>query len=71
MIPVEKMPPHVDLNNYEHFVKQRSNLWDEIQKRCVVSASSAFNALGQRSLKEQKMAMMWVPLLMALKFKSM
>ena len=48
------MPPHVDLKNNEHFVKQRSTLWHEIWKRCVVSASSAFNALGLRSLKEQK-----------------
>ena len=54
LIPVEKMPPQVDVNNNEHFVKQRSTLWHEIQKRCVVSASSAFNALGLRSLKEQK-----------------
>ena len=46
LIPVEKMPGHVDLSENEHFVKQRSNIWHEIQKRCVVSASSAFNALG-------------------------
>ena len=54
LIPVEKMPRHVDLSNNEHFVKQRSTLWHEICKRCFVSTSSAFNALGLRSLKEQK-----------------
>ena len=54
LIPVEKIPRHVDLSNNEHFVKQRSTLWHEIHKRCVVSASSAFNALGLQSLKEQK-----------------
>ena len=26
LIPVEKMPPNVDLTNNEHFVKQRSTL---------------------------------------------
>ena len=54
LIHVEKMSQHVDLCNNKHFVKQRSTLWHEIQKRCVVSASSAFNALGLCSLKEQK-----------------
>ena len=48
------MSEHVDLSENEHFVKQRSNLWYEIRKRCVVSTSSAFNALGLQSLKDQK-----------------
>ena len=54
VIPAEKMPAHGDLTNNKHFVKQRSTLWHEICKRCVVSACSAFNALGLRSLKEQR-----------------
>ena len=54
LIPVEKIPQQVDLHNNEYFVKQRLTLWHEIQKRCVVSASSAFNALGLCSLMEQK-----------------
>ena len=46
LIPIDKMPPHVDLTTNEHLVKQRSTLWHRIQNRCVVSASGAFNALG-------------------------
>ena len=30
LIPVEKMPQHVDLHNNKHFVKQKSTLWHEI-----------------------------------------
>ena len=46
LIPIDRMPPHIDLTKNEHLVKQRSTLWHTICKRCVVSASSAFNALG-------------------------
>ena len=48
-----EMPPHINQSaDYQH-VKQRTQEWFSLCKKAVVTASSAYNALGLRTLQEQ------------------
>ena len=48
------MPPHVNLKHNPQFVKQRMDEWFRMRQKSVVTASSAYTAIGMRTLKEQK-----------------
>ena len=54
LLNVEDIPEDTDLNVNTEFVEQRSDKWHELRKKCVVSASSSFNAIGLQTLKDQK-----------------
>ena len=48
-----EMPPHINLSADCQHVKQRTQEWFSLHKKAVVTASSAYNALGLRTLQEQ------------------
>ena len=54
LLNVEDVPEDIDLNVNTELVKQRSDKWHELRKKCVISASSSFNAIGLQTLKDQK-----------------
>ena len=54
LLDVSDVPNDIDLDLNPQFIKQYSEKWFAMWKKCVISASSAFNALGLHTLKEQK-----------------
>ena len=42
------------LTQYPHFMKQRSDIWMKYRKKFRLTGSTMYNALGLRTLKEQK-----------------
>ena len=46
LVNVEDIPEDIDLNVNTEFVKQRSDKWHKLRKKCVISAISSFNAIG-------------------------
>ena len=54
LLQSKDMPPHVNLKHNPQFVKQRMDEWFRMRQKSVVTASSAYTAIGMRTLKEQK-----------------
>ena len=46
LLNVEDIHEDIDLNVNTEFVKQRSDKWHKLRKKCVIFASSSFNAIG-------------------------
>ena len=43
---------YIDLNTNTHLVKQQTDEWFQLHKKCFVTASTMFNALGFHGRKE-------------------
>lgn len=54
LLPPEKAQESTDLNQNPQFIKQGTDLWLEKRKLARVTGSTLHNAIGLRSLKEQK-----------------
>ena len=50
----EVLKSKVNLNNHHDLIKQRSELWFEIQKKAYVTGSTIYKSLGLDNLKNQK-----------------
>ena len=51
---------YIDLNVNTHLVKQKSDEWFELHKKCFVTASTIYNALGFHGWKELNMQFQWI-----------
>ena len=49
------MPQHINLKHSPQFVKQRTEEWFRMWQKSVVTASSAYTAIGMCTLQEQKL----------------
>ncbi len=55
LLPPEEAKKSVDLEKNPEFIKQGTKEWHEQRRKSMVTASTIHNALGLRSLNEQKL----------------